>query len=401
MPLGALSLNGSFFILDEAATTITTAGGPVSFGAQIFSQSGLTIDTTAAGHAAGAAVTFASPLNTSGPTPLTVTAGTSGAVTLSGNNAEFGAVNLSGASITLDAGFNTAGAAVTLNAPTFLASPTYVAIDTTNLGGSSGANIQFNGAVGGGSALDLTTGTGTVALGAAIPLGGLGVSGSGITLGGNVVTASGVVNITAPVTLTTNVTIDTTDGNSSAGAPIILSQVIDQRLHPHPDRSEDDHLHAQRGAGDVADAGLGTAAHGQLDGRDAAFRRGAERAADGAGRRGAIRHARQRERPQCRHRPLHADPADEPRLRPRPHHRGSGGDAGAAGGAQPLCRRFLRRAGQQSFPRAPACPRLGAHPGHRPIRVVVRQPRALVRGAAPGAFLFRREPAAVRRPARC
>ena len=225
VPLGALTLNGSFFNLDAAATSITTAGGAVSFGAQIFSQSGLTIDTNAAGHAAGAAVDFAGPINTSGPTPLTVDAGTAGAVTFNGGNSAFGAVSLTGGSITLGSGFNTMSGAVTLNGPTVLTNPSYVAVDTTNEGGSSGANIQFNGAVGGGSSLDLASGAGIVELGTAAPLGGLDVDGAGVLLGGNITTASGTVNLQAPATLETNVLIDTTNHNTSLGAPIILSQV--------------------------------------------------------------------------------------------------------------------------------------------------------------------------------
>ncbi len=191
VPLGALTLNGSFFDFDAAATTITTAGGAVSFGAQVFSQSGLTIDTTAAGHAAGAAVTFASPLNTSGPVAAHRQCRHGRRGDVQRRQRPFGAVSLTGASIALDSGFNTVGAAVTLNGPTLLAPglgfTDFIGIDTTNEGGSAGANVAFNGPITDVTPLtsfQVTAGTGSVTFGGAIgsvaaPSSGATVSGSG------------------------------------------------------------------------------------------------------------------------------------------------------------------------------------------------------------------------------
>ena len=236
VPLGALTLNGSFFNFDAATTSIATAGGAVSFGAPIFSQSSLAIDTTAAGHAAGAAVNFASSLNTSGPTPLTVNAGAGGAVTFNGGG-PFGAVTLTGASITLGSGFNTVGSAVTLNGPTVLApgvAYNFIGIDTTNGGMAAGASVAFNGA---GDRRDA---------GNFVP--GRDRHGQrdvrrrprqhrrtaqrrnrerrAISLGGNIDASGGFVVLTGPITLATSLTIDNTIG-APAGNFVNLLGTID------------------------------------------------------------------------------------------------------------------------------------------------------------------------------
>jgi hypothetical protein len=299
-PLTTVTLSGNTIALQSVKTTsaqsytgattlngnLTSSGGAILVsGAGTLATGAITVDTTnAGGTPAGANITFSSTLD--GAEPLTLTAGTGGAIALQGavggttalqtftvtsaNTASLpavttrdGGINVTASGITLAGNLSTDSAAtagaVSLSGPVTLGAN--VTIDTdaattdANISFSStidadsaandrtltltagGGDVTLNGAVGGTQALK--TLTVTSANTASLPAvttrdGGINVTASGITLNGNLSTDStataGAVSLTGPVTLGADVAIDTdaatTDANITFSSTVNGGQAL-------------------------------------------------------------------------------------------------------------------------------------------------------------------------------
>ena len=244
------------------SSNVTTVGGAMTFNGAFFCNTAPTVDTTnGGGTAAGANITINGTID--GNHTLYLYGGTSGTVTLNGVTGGIGPliglntigktinqpysvttntgpVSHTGSSaINIGGNITTSGQAITLTGPVALTGA--VTLDPTNAGGTpAGANITLSSTVNGAQALTLTGGTGgTVSFGAVggtTPLTSLSVTGSTITqnstvnvssggvtynggsaisMGGNLTSAGSAMAFTGPVTLTTNVTIDLTNGGAS------------------------------------------------------------------------------------------------------------------------------------------------------------------------------------------
>jgi len=262
--------------LTSIAST-TTINGNVRSSGQIITLNAVVltgasnIDTTI-GAAAGAAINISGTINNA--QTLTLTAGTSGAISLSGAvgaTTALTSLTANGATIALNnvkttgAQSYTGSTSTTLNGTSYLtAANTFgitgaallganTTIDTTNSGGSSaGANINFSSTINNAKTLTLTAGTsGAISLsgavgattaltsltanGATIALNNVKTSGTqsytgstSTTLNGtSYLTAANTFGITGAALLGANATIDTTNGGaSSAGANINFSSTI-------------------------------------------------------------------------------------------------------------------------------------------------------------------------------
>ncbi len=251
--LGAITLSNGELDLGSGITIRSSGGAVMQTGATVLLGAGaatVTLDTTAGGAAAaGANVAFGGTIDgtSSGHDGLSVTAGTAGTVTFSGNvghTVPLGAISLTDAVLDLGSGvtIRTSGGAVTQTGVTMLlgALGATAAIDTTAGGGAS-AGISFSStiddATAGAASLSLTAGNaGTITLsgnvGATTALGAISLSdqtldlASGIALktkGGAVSEAGSTVLLGASAA---TVTIDTSSG-AAAGAGISFGAIDD------------------------------------------------------------------------------------------------------------------------------------------------------------------------------
>jgi hypothetical protein len=220
------------------------------------------VDTTnGGGTPAGATITFSSTLN--GVEPLTLTAGTGGAialqgavggttpvtsVTASGTTITLQSVTTSGAqsytgATTLNGNLTTSGGAILVSGAGTLATGA-ITVDTTNGGGTpAGATITFSSTLNGAEPLTLTAGTGDItwtgAVGGTTPLGAITINSArnltesaGLTAasvsqaaGTGTTTLNGAVNTTAAggVSIVTNAIAVNSEIMTTGTGPVILN----------------------------------------------------------------------------------------------------------------------------------------------------------------------------------
>ncbi len=235
--------------------SITTQGQPISLtGKVVLSTAAVTLDTTNAGaNSAGANITLSN--TTSGAQDFTLTAGTGGAVTMTGavgataltsltvtgnTITQSSTVKTTGAisytvsgtspSISIAGNMTTSGNSITFSGPVALSGT--LQLDTTNANANpAGAAINFSGStttVDGGSALTLKAGTaGAITFGGAVGGGTLLTS---INATGNIITQSSTVQTTGAITYSGSGTSPTTSIGGSittnGGAILMTSSAI-------------------------------------------------------------------------------------------------------------------------------------------------------------------------------
>jgi filamentous hemagglutinin family protein len=255
VPLGALYVSADSISLGG---NVSTSGGRVEFSAPgLVLASSVAVNTTAHGSR-GADVLFDHDIDgtAAGVQALTVTAGT-GTITLGGGAGvakNLGAVTLNAAQISLGGSIGTAGGAVIFNGPVVLA--TSIDIDTTQSDHVTGAAVSFDSTVDASGfgfshpTLTVNAGAGIVAFGDDVggfsPLGAITIGAASVNLGGNLTTYGGAVEFDAPVVLTSDISIDTTDhGFAHNGAAVSFNGTLDGA------QSFDDDLSIAAGSGTV------------------------------------------------------------------------------------------------------------------------------------------------------
>ena len=217
---GTWTQNGAGAV--NLAGDVTTTGDAVSFATAVTLTDNVTINTTGGGNAGGANVTFASTLDSSlndGRT-LAITAGTAGIVTFAGAvggaaaGSELGTLTIVGA---IQADFDNTVELV------------------GNLDVTAGA-VSFDQAVtttNGGTVEITNSGLLTIAAAADFNVDGTWTQNgaAAVNLAGDVTTTGDAVSFATAVTLTDNVTINTTGGGNAGGANVTFASTLDSSLN--------------------------------------------------------------------------------------------------------------------------------------------------------------------------
>lgn len=201
---GVVSASGAVTLSGNASIDTTNAGGAAAGANITFSNTVNGANTLTLTGGTGGTISFSAAVG--GSTPLASLSATAGTVTQTSTAHTTGALSYSGSTaINVNGNVTTSSGLITMTGPVAITtSPTF---DSTNAGGSSGANISFSTTLNGATAATFRAGTGTVTfsgiVGGTAPLTNLSFTSANLIQIGNNVTVTGANPLTfsSPVSL--------------------------------------------------------------------------------------------------------------------------------------------------------------------------------------------------------